>query len=131
MAFFTKDEFYSTLKEKAVDEGKYNNSKLLHTLLKRQDMFDLNDLYNAQDVIFLCEIFENKFHTMFEMSGLNPRKCHSAGKLSSCIQRGQSKVILALPTNSSIMETFEKTLAAGFRCINTQLSFDTKLLMPN
>ena len=131
MAFFTKDEFYSTLKEKAVDEEEYNNSKLLYTLLKRQDLFDLNDLYNAQDVTFLCEIFENKFHKMFEMSCFNPRKCHSVGKLSSYIQRAQSKAILALPTNNSIMETFEKTLAGGFRCINTRLSFDTKLLMPN
>ena len=25
---------------------------------------DLNDLYNVQDVIFLCEIVENRFQTM-------------------------------------------------------------------
>ena len=80
--------------------------------------------------MILCEIFENRFQAMFEKSGLNPRKCNSASKLSG-FKREQSKIILALPTNSSIMETFEKNLTGGFNCINTQLSFDTKLLIPN
>ena len=96
-----------------------------------RDMFDLNDLYNVQDVIFLCEIMENRFQNIIENSGCNPRNCNSACKLSSCIQREQPKVILALPTNNSIMETFEKTLTDGFNCVNTRLSFDTKLLMLN
>ena len=54
-----------------------------------------------------------------------------ASKLSGCIQREQSKVILALPTNNSVMEVFEKTLTGDFSCVNTRLSFDTELLMPN
>ena len=29
------------------------------------------------------------------------------------------------------MEVFEKTLTGGFSCVNTRLSFDTELLMPN
>ena len=29
------------------------------------------------------------------------------------------------------MEVFEKTLTGGFSCVNTRLSFDTGLLMPN
>ena len=29
------------------------------------------------------------------------------------------------------METFEKTLTGGFSSVNTRLSFDTELLMPN
>ena len=61
----------------------------------------------------------------------NPRKCNSASKLSGCIQREQSKVILALRTNNSIMEIFEKTLTGGFSCVNTHLFVDTELLMPN
>ena len=92
-----------------------------------RDIPDLNDLYNAQDIILLCEIFENRFQAMYEKSSFNPRKCNSASKLSGCIQREQSKVILALPTNNSIMET----LTGGFNCVNTQLSFNNKLLMAN
>lgn len=29
------------------------------------------------------------------------------------------------------MEVFEKTLTGGFSCVNTRLSFDMELLMPN
>ena len=61
MAFFTKDEFYSTLNGKAVDEEEYSNPKLLFTILKMRDMSDLKDLYNAQDVILLFEISDNRF----------------------------------------------------------------------
>ena len=102
--FFSKDEFYSTLKGKAAGN---------------------------QDVILLLEIIENRFQTMQNKTMFNPRKCNSASKLSACIQREPSKVILALATNNSIMEIFEKTLTGGFSCVNTRLSFDTELLMPN
>ena len=61
----------------------------------------------------------------------SPRKCNSASKLSSCMQREQSKIIFALLTNNSIMEIFEKTLTGTFSCVNTRLPFDTELLMPN
>ena len=61
----------------------------------------------------------------------NPRKFNSTSKLSGCIQKQQSKVILVLPTKNNIIEIFEKTVTGGFGCVNTHLSFDTELLMPN
>ena len=128
---FRKDEFCSFLKGKAVDEEEYINSKLLFTLLKMRDMSHLNDLYNAQDVILLHEIFENRFQAMFEKSDFNPGTCNSTSKLSGCIQREQSKVISQFLTNNLIMENFEKILTDGFSCVNTRLSFCTELLMPN
>ena len=48
-----------------------------------------------------------------------------------CIQREQPKVTLVLSTNNSVMEIFGKTLIGGFSCVNTRLSFDRELLMPN
>ena len=90
-----------------------------------RDLSDLNDLYNTQDVILLLEIIENRLKAMYDKSLMyNPRKCNSASKLSGCIQREKSKVILILPTNNSVMEVFEKTLTGGFSCVNTRLSFD-------
>ena len=89
--FFSKDEFYSTFKGKAVGADEYNNSKILYALLKMRDLSDLNGLYNAQDVILLLEIMENRFQAMHNKSMYNPRKCNSAIKLSVCIQREQSK----------------------------------------
>ena len=61
----------------------------------------------------------------------NPRRFNLASKLSGWVQREKSKVILALPTNNNIMETFEKTLTGRFSSINTLLSFDTDILVPN
>ena len=96
-----------------------------------RNLSDLNDLYNVQDIILLLEMMENRFQTMYDVSGYNPRILNSASKLSRCIEREKSKVILALPKNNMQMETFEKTVLGGFSCVNTRLSFDTEILMPN
>ena len=104
--------------------------KKLYILLKMRNFSDLNDLYNAQDVKILLEMMENRFQSMQEKSDYNPRIINLAGKLSGCIQREQTKSILALPVNNTQVEVFEKTCGT-FSCINTRLSFDTKILMPN
>ena len=96
-----------------------------------RDFSDLNDLYNAQDVIILLEFIENRFQTMQDKTGYNPRIINSASKLSGCIQREKSKCIFAFPVDNTQMEIFEKILCGGFSSVNTRLSFDTELLMPN
>ena len=45
-------------------------------ILKMRNLGDMNDLYNAQDVILLCEIIENKFQIMNDAYGFNRRKCN-------------------------------------------------------
>ena len=72
--FFTKGEFYSTLKGNLISDGKYENSKIALYWAKMRDVSDSNDLYNAQDVIFLCEIFENQFQIMYEKNITTPEK---------------------------------------------------------
>ena len=136
--FLTTHDYFSNmwknltgLKGKAVDNDCYENIKQLFIILKMRDLSDLNDLYNTQDVIILLEIIENIFQTMQDKTGYNPRIINSASKLSGCIQREKSKCILALPINNTQMEIFEKTLCGGFSSVNTRLSFDTELLMPN
>ena len=129
--FFSKDEFFSTLKGKNVDDDSYESAKKLFILSKIRNLSDLNDLYNAQDVIILLEIIENRFQSMQDKTGYNPRIINSASKLSGCIQREQSKCVLALSINNTQMKIFEKTLSGGFSSVNTRLSFDTELVMPN
>ena len=129
--FFTKDEFFSTLKDQEVDNEAYENAKKLYILLQMRNLSDLNDLYNVQDVIILLEIIENRFQIIQDKTKYNPRVINSASKLSGCIQREKSKCILALPINGVQMEVFEKTVCGGFSAVNNRLAFDTEILMPN
>ena len=129
--FFTEDEFFSSLKDESVDQKSYFNAKTLFLTLKMRDLSDLNDLYNAQDVIILLEIIENRFQQIQDMTDYNPRIINSASKLSGCIQREKSKCIIALPIDNIQMEIFEKTVCGGYSSVNNRLSFDTELLMPN
>ena len=124
-------EFYSNLKQREVTDNDYESSFYLYKILKMQNLGDMNDLYNAQDVILLCEIGENRFQFMHDQSGFNPRKCNSAGTLRSCIEREMYQVIIALPTSNEIVVSFEQTITGGFSSVNTRLAFDTEIILPN
>ena len=74
-----------------------------------RNLGDLNDLYNAQDMILLTEIIESRFQAMQNAYGFNQRKFNSSGSVSSCIEREMFKIILALPTKYEHAEIFEQT----------------------
>ena len=96
-----------------------------------RNLGDMNDLYNAQDVILLCEIIESRFQMISKKYGFNPRKCNSASSMSGSVEREMSRVILALPTKLEHVEIFEQTVTGGFSSLNTRLAFDTQILLPN
>ena len=48
---------------------------------------DLKDIYNFQDKIILCEIFENTAKEVMKKFPYNPQKCTSASLLNGCIQK--------------------------------------------
>ena len=96
--FFEYTEFFSKLNGHNIPLIIYEDMKFLYTILKMRNLGNMNDLYNMQDVILLCEIIENRFEKMHKKFRSNPRKCNSASTLSGCVQRNQSKVIIALPT---------------------------------
>ena len=129
--FWEKKEFFSELKQSAVDDNDYENSKYSYQTLKMRNLGDMNDLYNAQDVILLREIIENRFQVMHDSYGFNPRKCNSASSTSDCIEREMSRIILPLPTKLEPLEIFEQTVTGGFSTVNTRLAFDTQILLPN
>ena len=131
MLFFEKSEFYYDLKQKSVADEDYESSLYFCKTSKMRNLGDMNDLFNTQDVILLCEIIENRFQFMHDRYGFNPRKCNSASSLSGNIKRDLSKVIITLPTTNEIVDVFEQTLTGGFSCVNTRLAFDTKILLPN
>ena len=74
---------------------------------------------------------ESRFEIVYQKYFYNPRKCNSANSLGGCIQRDLSKVIIAHPTSSSMIEIFEKTLTGGFSGVNARLPFDKEILLPN
>ena len=117
--FWEKTEFFSKLKLSAVDYESYENSKYLYHNLKMRNLGDLNDLYNTQDVILLCEIIESRFQAMQNTYGFNPRNCNSASTISGCIETEMLKVIIALPAKYEHVEIFEQTVIGGFSCVNT------------
>ena len=129
--FWEKTEFFSELKLSAIDNESYENLKYLYHNLKMRNLGNLNDFYNTQDVIFLCETIESRFQPMQNSYGFNPRKCNSASTMSGCIEREMSKVIIALPTKYEHTKFLEQTVIGGFSCVNTRLTFDTQILLPN
>ena len=96
-----------------------------------RNLGNMNDLYNAQGVILLCKIAENRFQFMHDQYGFNPRKCNSASKVSGFIEREMSRVITALLTPNEAVDFFEQTITGGFSLVNTRLAFDTEILLPN
>ena len=129
--FWEKTEFYSELKQSAVNDDDYQNSKYLYHTLKVKHLGDLSDLYNVQDVTLLSDIIENCFETMHKTYGFNPKKCNSASAMSGYIEWEMSKIILAIPTKLEHVEIFEQTVTGGFSSVNTRLAFDTQILLPN
>ena len=86
---------------------------------------------NAQDVILLCEIAENRFQFMHDQYDFNPRKCNSASTLSGCIEREMPRAIIALLISNEAVDVFEQTITGGFSSVNTRLAFDIEILLPN
>ena len=129
--FWEKTEFFSELKQSAVNDEDYENSKYLYQTLKMRDLGDLNDLYNTQDVILIREIIENRFQAMQDTYVFSPTRCNSASSMSGCIEREMSKIILALPTIYDHVEILEQMVTSGFSSVNTRLAFDSQILLPN
>ena len=129
--FWEKTKFFSELKQNAVNDEDYEHSKYLYQTLKMRNLGDLNDLYNAQDVILLTEITEHRFQAMQDTYGFNPRKCNSASSMSGCIEREMSKIILALRAKVEHAEIFEQIVIGGFSSVNMRLAFDSQILLPN
>ena len=128
--YFSKSEFYSSLKSEIISDQDYENVKKFWKLLHLTKLSDLNDIYNFQNTIILCEISGNRATEIMRKFPYNPRKCSLASSLSGCIHRFLSKAVIALPTQADIVDIFVRILIGGFSCVNTRLSFDSKILLP-
>ena len=98
--------FFSELKNKSALNEEYEDAKILFKKLKRRNLNNINDLYNAQNVILLRETFKNRAQIMQVIYVFIHRRRSLAGSLSGCIERKKSKVIITLLTNGEVIECF-------------------------
>ena len=123
--FFDKKE----LKEKDISDEEYQNVKKFFMLLKLKTLGDMNRIYNFQDTLILCEIFEQRVSLLEKLFKFNPRKCNSASSFTGAVHRNKSKCNIVMPTNAEQIRVFEKTLIGGYSCVNTMMAFDTEIFL--
>ena len=98
--------------------------------MKLENLGEINKIYNFQDTITLCEIFEQRSVLLKQIFKYN-LQCNSASSFCGCLHRMKSKSSIALSTDAEFIRVFEKTLIGGFSCVNTRLAFDTDILVKN
>ena len=127
--FFDQKDFYSSLKEKDISDEEYENVKKKFKLLRLETLGDMNRIYNFQDTLILCEIFEQRSVLLEKLFKFNPRKCNSASSFSGYVHRNKSKCNIVMPTDAKKIRVFENTLIGGYSCVNTRMAFDTRLFL--
>ena len=113
----------------------YGNVKKFYQTLELKDLGELNKIYNFQDTVILCQIFEQRSKHLQKLFKFNPRKCNcassfSASSFSECLHRNKSKCLIALSTVAEHVRVFEKALIGGFSIVNTRLAFHSQILLP-
>ena len=104
--FFDNESFSSILREKNISEEEYENVKKNFKILKLETLGDLNRIYNIQDTLILCEIFEQRSQLLQELFKFNPRKCYSTTAFSGYVHRNKSKCNIVLPLDAKILRIF-------------------------
>ena len=127
--FFEFHQFYSNMKDTVISEEEYENVKKLYKLMKMSNLGELSKIYNFQEIIILCELFEQRSDLLKKMFKFNQRRCSSASSFSGCVHCNKSKCCIALPTDADFVRLFEKTLIGGFSCVKTRLAYDTNILL--
>ena len=67
--------FYSSLKDDIMTLEEYENIKTNYQTMKLKNLGELNKIYNFQDTIILCEIFEKQSDYLQKLFKYNPSKC--------------------------------------------------------
>ena len=128
--FFTINNLYSSLKNSVISKEEHASVEKLYKPLKMRNIDDLNNLYNFQNTIVLCEIFESRAQFLNNKFKFKLRKCNCVRSFSGCVQRDKSKCIITLPTRTDHVELFENMLIGGFSCVYTRLAFHSQILLP-
>ena len=91
--FFLPHQFYLSLKDNAMTGEEYENVKNFCQTIKLKDLGELDKIYNFQDTIILCEIFEQRSMHLQKLFKYNPRKCNSVSSFSGCVTGTKVSVV--------------------------------------
>ena len=80
-------------------DEEYETVKKFYQTMKLKNLGELNQTYNFQDTIILCEMFEQRSEHLKKLFKYNPSKCNYPSSFSGCVHRDVSKCIIALPTD--------------------------------
>ena len=72
--FFSIEQFHSKLKANMISEEEYEAVKKLYLTMKMENLSEFNKLYNFQDAITLCKMFESRASFLSEKFKFNARK---------------------------------------------------------
>ena len=93
--FFSQHLFYLNLKDSQIYTEDYENVKKFYALMKLENLGELIKIYNFEDTIILCEIFEQRSEPLKKIFKYNKKKCNSASSFSGCVHRMKSKCSIA------------------------------------
>ena len=75
-------------------DKKYIDSKYFFKTIRVRNLSRLIDLFNFQDVAFICGIIESRFEFIHRNYNYNPSLCSLHSTLGNCIERNKSKELL-------------------------------------
>ena len=91
--FFLPHYFYSSLKDDVMTMEEHENVKKNYETMKLKDLGELNKIYNFQDTIILCKIFEQRSEYLQKLFKYNTRKCNFASSFSGCMHRDKNRCL--------------------------------------
>ena len=91
--FFLQHQFFSNLKDSIMTEEEYENVKKFYKAMKLENLGQLNKIYNFQDTIILCKIFEHCSSHLQNLFKFNPKKYNFISSFSGCVHRDKIVVL--------------------------------------
>lgn len=78
--FFEKGLFYSSLNDSEISTEDYENVKKFCSFSKLKNFVELDRIYDFQDTIILCEIFEQRSELLQKLFKYNLKKCKAVSQ---------------------------------------------------
>ncbi|KAL4153747.1 hypothetical protein QTP88_001580 [Uroleucon formosanum] len=109
----SKEDFYSTLKEKGVKDTHYDHAMEVWRRFECQTLGDYSDLYLKVDVLLLADVFENFRDLCMKTYNLDPAFYYTAPSFSFDSMLKYTSIKLGLLTDYDMLLYIEKGIRGG------------------